>query len=56
MIFLNFPFPITATVTKRDVGDDIQNEIEDFTKKIFGGKCVKDDQCSVLSYCDNNGR
>ena len=42
-------------MTKRDVGDDIQNEIEDFTKKLIGGKCVRNDQCSVLSYCDNDG-
>ncbi|TRY67161.1 hypothetical protein TCAL_05494 [Tigriopus californicus] len=42
-------FSYGGSISKRDVGDDIQDQLPQ------GNVCVTDDGCSVFEYCDHEG-
>ena len=50
-------FDISATVTKRNTDEatsDVENWIEDTKNSLWGGKCITDNDCSIVSYCNND--
>jgi len=44
----------SGTVEKRDAGEEIEDYFENTWNSILGGKCLLDDQCSAISYCDTD--
>lgn len=47
----------SATVTKRNTDEatsNVENWIEDTKNSLWGGKCITDNDCSIVSYCNND--
>ena len=42
----------TTNRDERDVQKDIENWGNDMKDTLWGGKCIQDSQCSVVSHCD----
>ena len=44
-------------MTKRNADEatsDIENWFEDTKNSLWGGKCITDNDCSIVSYCNND--
>ena len=42
----------TTNRLERDVGEDIENWGNDIKDSLWGGRCISDSGCSVVSHCD----
>ena len=53
---LHFSFSVpTPQEELTDLADQIGEEFDDQFEKVFGGSCLTDDGCSVISYCRRTG-
>lgn len=52
--FKNLIIDFAGPVDKREAS--IEDSLEDFKNQILGGKCITDDNCSPISYCDRSDR